>query len=217
MNILSQINLNNKTEYLDSILYQDHVTEYPVPDIVSFNWKNILRKPYPNSSRQTYNELLEVYDRSKQRSIKDIDIIKKIDQNANFFLYELLNKLNIKFPNDIFQEMYSIIKPILKNTKNTFNRARPYQLDKAYNLEIDVIVTETHHTPSYPSGHTLYTRLACNIINDQYPNLKNELNKITKITTESRISQGVHYRSDCEASIVLTDYLYNKLSKKLYG
>ena len=217
MNILSEINRINKlTENIDKLVYQDNITEYPIPSIIDIEWKNILSKPSLNSSKKTYSELLEVYRKSQERSSTQIEIVKKIDINPNFFLFELLKKLNLKFPFDIFEEMYSLIKPVLMNTKNLFNRARPYQLDKLYDLDIDVMITSTHHTPSYPSGHTLYTRLGCNIIKKQYPNLKNELNKIVDITANARIIQGVHYRSDNEASIVLADYLYNYLQKKLY-
>lgn len=217
MNILSQLKYGKNTQDLDSLTYQDHITEYPVPDIVNFEWKKVLPHPASNSSKQTYNELLEVYNKSSRRSKNDLEMVRKIDQNPNFFLYDLLDRLNISFAYETFEEMYSILKPILKNTKNIFNRARPYQLAKFYDLEINVDITDTHHTPSYPSGHTLYTKLAANIVMDQYPNLKNELNKIVNMTAEARIIQGVHYRSDSHASIVLTDYLYKNIKKQLYG
>lgn len=217
MNILSQIKHNNSSINVDQLFYFDHVTEYPVPDIVDIDWKTILPKPELNSSKKTYNEMIEVYNKTKQRSIKQIDMIKKIDFNPNFYLFELMSNLNLKFPADIFKEMYSIMKPILMNTKNIYNRSRPYQLGKLYDMDFDVIVTSTHHTPSYPSGHTFYTRLGCNIVENDYPNLKNELNKIVNMTAEARMAQGVHYRSDNNAAIILADYLYKYLKQKIYG
>jgi hypothetical protein len=217
MNILSQIKNNKSSIDIDSIHYCDHITEYPVADIITANWKTVLSPPNINSSKQTYNELIEVYNKSTKRSTQQIETIRAIDANANYFLYELLNKLNITFAKDIFNEMYGVMKPIILNTKNLFNRARPYQLGKFYDMEPDVIVTSTHHTPSYPSGHTFYTRLSCNIVASQYPNLQDELDKITNITAEARIAQGVHYRSDNNASIILADYWYKYLNQQLYG
>jgi hypothetical protein len=217
MNILSQIKNNKSSIDVDNVYYNDHITEYPIPDIITANWKTVLSAPNANSSKQTYNELIEVYNKSNKRSAQQIDIIKKIDFNPNFFLYELLDRLNISFANDVLIEMYKVIYPILINTKNLFNRARPYQLGKFYDMEPDVIVTSTHHTPSYPSGHTFYTRLSCNIVAGEYPNLKDELDKITNMTAEARIAQGVHYRSDNTASIVLADYWYKYLNQQLYG
>jgi hypothetical protein len=217
MNILSQIKYIDKQEILDALTYYDHVTEYPIPDIVDDDWKTILQKPNNNSSQKTYSELIEVHNKAKSRNKEQLDLIQKIDLNANYALYKFLEQVNIKFPIDQFQELYAVIKPVLKNVKNYFNRARPYQLSQSYDLEIDVWVSNTHHSPSYPSGHTLYTRLACNIVLDQFPNLKNELDKITNITANCRIAQGVHYRSDNKASIIFTDHLYKKLKEKIYG
>lgn len=217
MNILSQIQYASKKDIINSLSYYDHITEYPIANIVDFDWKNILKQPNENFSRDTYTELLEVYNKAKTRSKEATDLIRKIDYNANFLVYNLLDKLNIKFEKDKFQELYSIIQPLLTNIKNFYNRARPYQLASFYDIEIDVLVTSTHHTPSYPSGHVLYTRLASNIIIEQFPNLKNELDRITNITSNCRIAQGVHYASDNQASIVLTDYLYKKLKELLYG
>lgn len=217
MNILSQIKYAKKTDILDALSYYDHFTEHPNPDIVDFDWKTILKKPANNSSKNTYSELVEVYNKSKSRSKEELGLIKNIDYNANYFLYKFLDKVNIKFPIDEFQELYSIIKPVLKNVKNYFNRARPHQLAKFYELEINVWVSDTHHTPSYPSGHTLYTRLGCNIVADKFPNLRNELDKITSITANCRVAQGVHYPSDNRASIILTDNIYKKLKEKIYG
>lgn len=217
MNILSQIKYLGKDELVNSIAYQDHITEYPIPDIIDFDWRNMLSSPDKNSSKKTYSELVEVYNKSNNRTKNEIDLIKKIDYNANFLLYKFLDKVNIKFPIDRFEELYRIIKPVLKNVKNYFNRARPYQIAEFYDMNIDVIVTNTHHTPSYPSGHTLYTKLACNIVEDEFPNLRNELNKIVNITANCRISQGVHYASDNYASILFTNQIYKKLKEKLYG
>ena len=217
MNILFEIQNKNKKEIIDSLSYYDHLTEYPVADIIDFNWKNILDNPEKNSSSKTYKELLEVYNKSNHRTAKELDLIKKIDQDANYILYEFLKQVNIKFPFEKFYKLYSILEPIIINTKNIFNRARPKQLGEMYNLDINVWTSDTHHTPSYPSGHTIYTRLGCNIIMDKFPNLKNELNKITKITANCRIAQGVHYFSDNKASIIFADYFYNRLKEKIYG
>ena len=43
--------------------------------------------------------------------------------------------------------------------KYYFNRPRPEQIAPYYEYRINVMYTETHHTPSYPSGHTIYAEL----------------------------------------------------------
>lgn len=218
MNILSQIKHNKSLINVNNLWYYDHVTEYPMADLVKdLNWKTILEQPEPNNSKKTYKEMMYVYAQTKQRSRQQLNVIKQIDFNPNFYLIELLDKLNLNFPIDIFKEMYSVSYPILINIKNLFNRARPYQLAKLYDMEFDIIVTSTHHTPSYPSGHTFYTALAANIVSNKYPKLKNELDRIVELTGNTRISQGVHYSSDNNASIKLANFLYSYLNDKLYS
>ena len=79
-----------------------------------------------------------------------------------------------------------------------------------------MIVTQTHDTPAYPSGHTVYSKLVANILHDMFPKISiMELDSIVKITGFARVLQGVHYPSDNEASIIFTDYVFDILSPKL--
>jgi membrane-associated phospholipid phosphatase len=120
----------------------------------------------------------------------------------------------ITFPQKNFDDLYDIFKPLILNTKYYFNRARPYQLAKLYGLTIDVIETDTHQTPSYPSGHTVYARLAGNLVTSSHPEFKYELDQIVNRSAYARVLQGVHYPSDNLASIIFTDFVFHKLYKR---
>lgn len=197
---------------IDSIKYSNSLIEYPIPDIVSCDWKEILEKPYTNSSKQTYKEILYVQDQAvSHRSKSDINNILNIDKDPNFGIYKLLEERNLKFPYNYFHMFYDITKPVLLNTKYIFNRARPKTVGHLYGIHIDIIETETHHTPSYPSGHTFYTSLASEILKELYPELKYELNEQVENTANARIRQGVHYQSDNDASLILSKYMFKNL------
>ena len=84
---------------------------------------------------------------------------------------------------------------------------------KIYGLTINVIETDTHHTPSYPSGHTVYARLAANLILKSNPEFQYELDLIVSKSAHARVLQGVHYPSDNKASIIFTDYIFKKLMR----
>jgi membrane-associated phospholipid phosphatase len=128
----------------------------------------------------------------------------------------LLKKYNLKYPQNYINLFYDIVKPVLLNIKGYWNRARPKQLAEFYNIDIDVILTDTHHTAAYPSGHTVYSSLVSNILKDIYPQInKKELDHIVNETAKARVLQGVHYPTDNEASIIFTNFLFNKLDKKL--
>lgn len=197
---------------IDSIKYSDSVIEYPLAKVISFDWKKILEPPSSNSSPKTYNEVVYVRDQSSShRSSDDKKSILNIDDDPNFSLKEMLKQRNLKFPYAYFDMFYTITRPVMINIKYLHNRPRPQTIGKIYGLNIDVLETETHHTPSYPSGHTFYTALACEILNVLYPSLKYELKEQVNNTANSRIRQGVHYKSDNDASIILAKYIFKNL------
>lgn len=214
--LLAEVNQVYLSKNIDDLVYADYLIEYPVPDIAKdIDWKNILDKPPLNSSSKTYKELNFVINQTKKRSKDNEKLIYQIDDNPNYLLYKFVDDNNLSFSYQYFKEFYNIIKPFMYNTKFYYNRLRPYNLAKIYNLDIDVLKTGNHNTPSYPSGHVVYTNLAVNILIDTYPQYKRVLNKITQQTAQARISQGVHYPSDCDAGIKLTNYLFKILHPRL--
>ena len=205
-------------KHINDIVYTNHQLEYPVPDIANdIDWKTILPTPPKNNSNTTISELQDISRYTTRLSESNKILVYNIDENANFLLYSFLAKNNIKFSFDYFNSIYRIIRPILLNIKYFYNRPRPYDLGPVFDIPIQVLHTETHHTPAYPSGHTVYTSLACDIIKKQYDSSKihKALDSIVQTTAECRMMQGVHYSSDNEASIKLTNRIYNHLYYKM--
>lgn len=205
-------------KHINDIVYTNYQLEYPVPDIANdIDWKTILPPPPKNNSNTTISELQDISRYTTRLSESNKILVYNIDENANFLLYPFLAKNNIKFSFDYFNSIYRIIRPILLNIKYFYNRPRPYDLGPVFDIPIKVLHTETHHTPAYPSGHTVYTSLACDIIKKQYDSSKihKALDSIVQTTAECRMMQGVHYSSDNEASIKLTNRIYNHLYSKM--
>jgi acid phosphatase (class A) len=210
---------------LNDIVFVNYQLEYPIPDIAKdIDWKKILPPPPANDSDITKREILQVSSLTDKLSYADRLLVYQIDDDANSLLYKYIIEQNISFSIDYFRSIYRIIRPILLNIKYFYNRPRPYDLAPYYNIPINIISTETHHTPAYPSGHTVYTSLACEIIRKQYPNnaeINNSLDNIVNTTARCRMMQGVHYNSDNEGSIklanILYNFLYSKLEKQYHG
>jgi hypothetical protein len=212
------INLNSLIKYkeIESLGYDTVYVEQPVADIVDFDWKKILEAPPSNISKETFLELQLVSRSTINRNDKDIELVKRMDQDPDSFFIELLKQYGLEYPYPKILEFYNIIKPIIFNIKSLWNRPRPAQLAKYYNLDIDVIVTDTHHTAAYPSGHTVYSSLVSQIIKHHYPEVdEKKLDVLVKNTAKARVLQGVHYPSDNNASIKLTKLLFNKLKDKI--
>jgi hypothetical protein len=207
---------NLKKSTIDSLGYETVYLEKPMSSLIDFDWKNILDAPPKNSSKTTIEELKLVAQSTKNRSSKDIELIHNIDKDLDLPYILLLKRYNLKYPKNYIDLFYDIVYPVLINTKNYWNRARPKQLAKYYNVEINVILTDTHHTASYPSGHTVYSKLVSNIIKNIYPQVSTkELDNIVLETAKARVLQGVHYPTDNKASIEFANFLFDKLNFKL--
>ena len=212
--LLSEFSSTIPSINIDKIKYTTKTIEdQKISKLIDFDYKSILDAPPINSSGSTLKELIYISKITNNRTDKDIEFVHKIDKNAAALIIEFCKNKKITFPQQEFNNLYDIFKPLILNTKYYFNRARPYQLAKFYGLTIDVIETDTHQTPSYPSGHTVYARLAGNLVASSYPEFKYELDQIVNKSAYARVLQGVHYPSDNKASIIFTDFIFYQLYK----
>ena len=210
---LSLVFLYNKIEQLR---YNSVSLEFPIPDIVSFDYKTILDAPPSNTDPKTLKELTFVAESTFNRSEAEIEQIYSIDRDLDAPFIKLLSKYKLEYPQEYIDTFYNVVQPVLMNIKHYWNRPRPVQLAKLFNIKIDPIVTTTVHTPSYPSGHTMYSRLVANILKHHYPQIENKiLYNIVYDTARARVMMGVHFPSDNQASIFLSNYLFKNLVSKM--
>lgn len=210
---LSYLLLYSKIEKLG---YDTIYLEKPVSNIVDFDWKNILETQPKNTDRTTINELRYLSSLTSKRSRSEVELIHSIDQELDLPFIKIMDTYNIEYPQNFIDLFYDIIRPIILNIKGLYNRPRPIQLAELYNIDIDVIPTDTTHTASYPSGHTVYSSLVANIIKYYYPKIDNKkLDNIVKTTSRARMLQGVHYPSDNNASLILSKFLFDNINNKI--
>lgn len=212
------MNLHNilLKDKIEALCFDTVTVEKPTSYLIDFNWKNILPKPPLNTSDESYNELLFISKETLNRSKIDIDNLLQLDLDLDTPFIKLLQKYDITYPDRYIGLFYDIVHPVLINIKSYWNRPRPQQLARLYNIDIDTIITDTIHTPAYPSGHTVYSSLVSLIIKDLYPNVsKTALESIVLDTAKARVLQGVHYPSDNKASLIFSKYIFDKLNPKL--
>ncbi len=159
-------------------------------------------------------ELNQISKLTNSRTYQELDLVYTVDKEPLDLFRKFLKTKALSFPQHKFNSYYNIIEQYMYALKYYHNRARPEQLAPYYNLDIKVMFTETHHTPSYPSGHTMYSELAAHVLADQYPEHKNKFFELSNYCGLARILQGVHYPSDNDASKIVIDKLY-KLTKGL--
>ena len=189
--------LSNKVNYDENI------------SLLDIEFKSIIPPPQKNSSLTTVKELQEISKATRSRTSQEIDLIISVDKDPINIFRDFLKKNNLTFPTAKFNDYYNVIEQYQFALKYYYNRARPEQLAPYYNLDINVLYTDTHHTPAYPSGHTIYSELAAHILTDQYPVHKEVFFRLSDYCGLARILQGVHYPSDNKASKVATKKLYD--------
>ena len=191
----------------NKVSYDDNISTLDI------EFKTIIPPPPKNSSATTSRELDAVIEATTSRTRREIDLVYNVDDSpVNVFL-PFLEKRNLNFPMATVNSYYNILEQYMYALKYYFNRARPEQIAPYYNKKINILYTETHHTPSYPSGHTMYAELIAHILSDQYPQYKKDFFELAKYCALARILQGVHYPSDNEASVVATSKLYTKIKE----
>ena len=198
---------------IDSLGYDSIYLEKPIPNIAQdIDWKNILANPPANLSKTTLQELQLLSRLTKNRTEDQTQLVLNIDKDMDTPFELLCKSYGVNYPKSLIDEFYDIVRPILLNTKAYYNRPRPNQLAEYFNLKIDVILTDTHHTASYPSGHTVYSKLVSLILKDKYNQIdNNKLDNVVNQTAKARMLQGVHYPSDNMASLTFSTTIFNKL------
>jgi len=213
--------LAEKLEDIDSLKYRTDLEYHETPsanikfpELGGINPFTIAPKPAKNSSPETRKELEYIARVANNRSIEDIKLVYLVDDEPLDLFAEECNKLKLEFPYHKFQTIYhNVVIALVDHAKFFYNRARPFQVSPYYNIEIDRLITSTHHTPSYPSGHTLYGALAGAILTEKYPEKRATFEQLVQKVGHARVLQGVHYQSDNDASIQIMNKIYPKLSE----
>ncbi len=91
----------------------------------------------------------------------------------------------------MFDEVTTLIYPLVMEAKDKYGRVRPY----GENLAIQPCVP-LEETTSYPSGHSTYGLLFAYLLADMMPQHKEALIERGKLIGTCRVISGVHYPSD---------------------
>jgi hypothetical protein len=115
------------------------------------------------------------------------------------------------------REIHDDITPLIVKLKYYFQRIRPYQLAYYYNSALYPFGTKASDTPSYPSGHTVQSKVYCEVLGNIYPKYYNALQELAEDISKSRQYLGVHFKSDCEFGLYCAEVILNHTDfKKKY-
>ena len=215
MDIISEFN-KSLSSRLDSVVYTNKTRTWKVPKIITIDWEGVLPEPPKNTSEETKKELQYLEKLTSKLGYEEKNLIDLVDKEPLDLYKPIFSKMGKPIPKKDFEKIWKISEPIVNNLKHKFNRPRPKQLGDLLNYKINVRESKTHHTPAYPSGHTVYAALGAYLFSDMYPHKSSEFFKMISLAGLARCLQGVHYPSDNEASMVISGAIWQDVRYKLF-
>ena len=156
------------------------------------------KKPPANNSLKTLSEIKQL-----QKIPIDKEYIKKYDDIVRHFK-KIVNDTEIK---PIAKASVDVIKKL----KQHYNRPRPHELAKQFNIDLDHVELASMKTPSYPSGHSTQAFLLADYLKEDYPEKAKELDELANHISDSRNVARAHYKTDSdfgkELGLALSNYL----------
>ena len=144
-------------------------------------------------------EILEVIERVKNRTLEDINFHKITDISIKPVFKNICPEVSDEEMNEIIfsksRDIYFL--------KNIINRARPNQIYK----KLNILKSETAHTPAFPAGHAAQAYILASYLEKKFPERKQILEDLADKCSDCRVDAGLHYPSDGEFSKLL---FYNK-------
>tara|TARA_R100000541_G_scaffold8029_2_gene15654 strand:+ start:88 stop:603 length:516 start_codon:yes stop_codon:yes gene_type:complete len=139
----------------------------------------------------------------KDNSLKTMSEIKKLTTIPS-------DKSFVEKNDDVSKEFNNIVKdkdintlitesvPYISKLKKYFNRPRPKDLAKQFDIKLNDIELKSMKTASYPSGHSAQAYLIADHLKGKYPEKSKQLDKVAKDVSYSRNVAKTHYKSDSD-------------------
>ena len=160
----------------------------------------ILPAPAPNS-QVTRDELAELHRIEASRTPAQVKAAQSDDGEEDIFVYRTVlgpffEKANLPLTAAFQAHVLTEAVAASGTLKNSFLRARPYQIDATLHPVCPTISAPT----SYPSGHSIVGYLMALTLTEMVPERQVELLARADDYAHNRMVCGVHYKSDTVAS-----------------
>jgi hypothetical protein len=173
-----------KTEsYLDSLL----------PELASYNFPS-------NNGQDVIDEINQLINYTNTLSSDEIaqKRYKLYDEDFENYFINVLSNVGIDRQEitDTIKQIHDDIVPLLVKLKYHYQRVRPFQLSHILSMRLYPFESKTANTPSYPSGHSVQSKIYADVLGNKYPKYYQNLQALAADIAESRLAMGIHYPSD---------------------
>ena len=170
---------------------------------LSADYKNF--KSEKPSDSVTKEEMQKLKKFGERRTKEVEESVKKHDADPSYAMKEYMDSKNLEYSQEEIDKINTAGSTISRHYKNLHQRARPWQMSKEMNMDINVMrrPSDSMNTPAYPSGHSLQSRLVAEYYAEKYPDHKEELIKAADECGVGRVMAGWHYPSDHKHGVKL--------------
>ena len=193
-------------ESVDDLKYEP-VEESPVENIDG-DWKNIdVEEPPLPSSQKGKDDLAAVVTATKVREKEAENSIKEHDMVATFAIRNYLDENDLEYDSGTITKIVEAGKGIGRYYKNKFQRIRPWDHAEAVGEDMNVMefTSDSMDTPSYPSNHSLQSRMVAEYYGKKYRDHYEGLVKAAEESGQGRIKAGWHYPTDHTSAIQIAE------------
>ena len=186
-----------KTEsYLDSLLGE--LASYPF---------------YNNNGQEVIDEINQLINYTNTLSSDEVvqKRFKLYDTKFEEYFVNVLTNVGLDRQEvyDIIKQIHDDVVPLIVKLKYHYQRVRPYQLSHILSMRLYPFESQTTMTPSYPSGHSIQSKLYADVLGNKYPKFYKQLQALAADIAESRLAMGLHYPSDVIFGEYVTELCLN--------
>ena len=170
---------------------------------LSADYKNFKSEKPSDSATKEEMQKLKKFGERRTKEVEES--VKKHDGDPSYAMKEYMDSKNLKYSQEEIDKINVAGSTISRHYKNLHQRARPWQMSKEMNMDINVMrrPSDSMNTPAYPSGHSLQSRLVAEYYAEKYPDHKEELIKAADECGVGRVMAGWHYPSDHKHGVKL--------------
>ncbi len=202
---------------LNTIVYGNPTLEQSIIIEAENEFDYLLKKtqkivPFTNNSKETAKELDYMMGKIVAIDNEVIKEYKNIEDDLHEYFKQQFESIEVKCTEKDWK-MLKALECLALKLKFTHCRPRPNQLAYYYNLRLYPLFPST--TPSFPSSHTIQTRIITTLLKVRHPEKADKIEEIFHKIKNSRVFSGMHYPSDnTEAykicNIILSDVTFAK-------
>lgn len=185
--------VNNHFKFLQTVSYADKFLDQLIEFHPPLNSSDVVKDEL-NTLTENVAALNEHPEILKKYRMYDANIFKSIE--------DIFKECGIT--DDLGPVIDSILEdivPVIYKVKYHFNRPRPFQLAKYYQLSLFPYKTISGDSPSFPSASAYVADIILEVVGNYYPESYQSLREYAQEIADSRVYMGLNYQSDIDVAL----------------